>query len=69
MPEQCPPKPPLLQTALVTGAGSGIGRDIAIALAAAGFRVAVNYHDAPEGADQTVTQIVGRRARGVRRPW
>jgi NAD(P)-dependent dehydrogenase (short-subunit alcohol dehydrogenase family) len=47
------------QTALVTGAGSGIGRGIATALAAAGFRVAVNYHETSEGADETVAQITG----------
>ena len=46
-----------VRTALVTGAGSGIGRGIALALAAAGHRVAVNYLDAPEGAEQTVESI------------
>jgi 3-oxoacyl-[acyl-carrier protein] reductase len=45
------------RTALVTGAGSGIGRGIARALAAAGCRVAVNYHDAPDGAVQTVAEV------------
>jgi len=41
----------------VTGAGSGIGRGISLALGAAGFRVAVNHHDAAEGADETVAQL------------
>ena len=48
---------PSLPTALVTGAGSGIGRGISLALAAAGFRVAVNHHDGAEGADETVAQL------------
>jgi 3-oxoacyl-[acyl-carrier protein] reductase len=45
------------RTALVTGAGSGIGSGIATALARAGCRVAVNYHDTPDGAVQTVAAI------------
>jgi len=45
------------RTALVTGAGSGIGSGIAAALARAGCRVAVNYHDTPDGAVQTVAAI------------
>ena len=45
------------RTALVTGAGSGIGSGIAAALARAGCRVAVNYHDTPDGAVQTVASI------------
>ena len=57
------------RTALVTGAGSGIGRGIALALAGAGCRVAVNYLDTPEGADDTVAairQTTGAEAYAVR---
>jgi 3-oxoacyl-[acyl-carrier protein] reductase len=50
-------KPLLGRTAIVTGSGSGIGRGIALALAGAGCSVAVNYHDTPEGADETVALI------------
>jgi NAD(P)-dependent dehydrogenase (short-subunit alcohol dehydrogenase family) len=52
------------RTALVTGAGSGIGRGIAIALGRAGYRVAVNYHDTPEGADETVAAVCESGAEG-----
>ncbi len=50
--------------ALVTGANSGIGQAIALALADAGADVVVNYVTHPEAADAVVAQIVakGRRA-------
>ncbi len=52
------------QTALVTGANSGIGRAIAIALGRAGADVIINYVSAPEEAERVAEEIrrSGRRA-------
>jgi len=52
------------QPALVTGANSGIGRAVALGLAAAGADVAVNFVTDPQAADDVAQQIVamGRRA-------
>ena len=44
-------------TALVTGAGRGVGKGIALELARAGCRVAVNYNSDPSLAEQTVAEI------------
>src|SRR5207302_2581523 len=45
------------QAALVTGAGRGVGKGIALQLARAGCRVAVNYHSDANLAEETVAQI------------
>ena len=43
--------------ALVTGASKGVGRGIALALAAAGWNVAINYHSDAEGAKETAQAV------------
>lgn len=45
------------QTAIVTGANSGLGRGIAIAFANAGANVVVNYHTNEEQANEVVARI------------
>jgi glucose 1-dehydrogenase len=61
---RCAPQQVLLgQKALVTGASSGIGRAIAIALGEAGADVVVNYVAGEDKALETCEQI---RERGVR---
>ena len=45
------------RVALVTGASRGIGRAIALALAAAGARVVINYRDRGDAAEQVAATI------------
>src|SRR2546426_1205519 len=54
--------------ALVTGASSGVGKGIALELARAGCRVAVNYLSDPAPAEQAVAEIekLGAEAFAVR---
>ena len=51
--------------ALVTGANSGIGQAIALALGDAGADVAINYVTHPEAADAVVAQLVAKGRRGL----
>jgi pteridine reductase len=46
------------KVALVTGAGTRVGRAIAVALGKAGMRVGVHYYGSEKGARQTADEIV-----------
>ena len=65
LPRVAPHKVLAGQTAIVTGAGSGIGRAVAIALGAAGADVVVNYVVDPEAADTVVREIESRGASAI----
>lgn len=56
------------QKALVTGASSGIGKGVALALSKAGADVVVNYASSPEQAEEVVAEIRHEGALRVLRP-
>jgi 3-oxoacyl-[acyl-carrier protein] reductase len=53
------------EVALVTGAGRGIGRAIALALGRSGCKVAINYVIEPERAEQTVSELAAAGVEAV----
>lgn len=58
-------KPVEGQTALVTGASSGIGEEVAKAMAAAGAHVGVNYFHRGESAERLVARIKATGGKAV----
>ncbi len=53
------------KVAIVTGASRGIGRAIALDLAANGAKVVVNYHSSPAAAEEVVAEIRAQGAEAV----
>jgi 3-oxoacyl-[acyl-carrier protein] reductase len=53
------------RVALVTGASSGMGREIAVALGGAGANVGVNFCNNRAGADEAVRQIQASRGKAI----
>lgn len=51
--------------AIVTGASKGIGRAIAVELAATGYQVAICYHSDQSGAQETLKQVQAQGKNGV----
>src|SRR5438445_9128021 len=58
-------KPLLNQKAIVTGANSGIGKAVAIALGRAGADVVVNYRDGEDAAIAVVREITSSGSRAI----
>jgi NAD(P)-dependent dehydrogenase (short-subunit alcohol dehydrogenase family) len=57
-----PAETPAPRRAVVTGADSGIGRAVAVALAGGGLDVGITYHSDADGANETADEV---RSRGV----
>ena len=65
LPEHNIPRVLVGQAAVVTGANSGIGKSVAIALGKAGADVAVNYVTRPEEAELVVKEIQAGGGRAI----
>ncbi len=56
------------RTALVTGAGTGIGQAVAVALGKAGVTVGIHYHSSEVGARETQARLAEIGAHGILLP-
>src|SRR5262245_5794372 len=56
------------RTALVTGAGVGIGRAAALALGRAGAFVGIHYHPSQQAAEETLATLTDAGGRGMLLP-
>jgi glucose 1-dehydrogenase len=54
------------QTALITGAGSGIGRAVAIAFGKAGMNVVINFHSDADEAEEVVNEIMQGSGKAIK---
>jgi 3-oxoacyl-[acyl-carrier protein] reductase len=57
-----------VRVALITGAGRGIGRGIAVALAARGWQIGINYRTDQASAKETLTAVELAGANGILLP-
>ncbi len=53
------------KVAVVTGASSGVGAEVAVKLAAQGAKVVVNYAHSKDGAENTLARIIELGAQGL----
>ncbi|MHB9029105.1 MAG: SDR family oxidoreductase [Candidatus Latescibacterota bacterium] len=53
------------QVALITGASSGIGKGIALAMADEGAHIVVNYNSHPESAREVVGEVAAKGVRAI----
>ena len=53
------------KVALVTGSSQGIGQEIAVRLAEAGARIAIDYRSHPEGAAETLAKVQAAGSDGL----
>jgi glucose 1-dehydrogenase len=68
IPQRSYPRVLVNQPALVTGANSGIGKSVALGLAAAGADVVINYVTRPEAAEEVAhaVETIGQRAIAIK---